>query len=132
MRIKLFIWLILIPCFAFIVNSCQKDDNTENLKEVDICPEVAMGNFEEVGMIINDYLTLQTSNNLSENLSDLKKYLSKCNCIQSVKIYDDKNLKNAGIREIEIEFVVNGDTLTEILDLRVMNNDHLEFRKFEE
>jgi hypothetical protein len=130
MKMKLFIWLI--PCTILFINSCQKDDNSDNAKEIDICPEVAMGNFDEVGMILKDYLINQTSHQQSENLENLDRYLDKCNCLYSYEMSENKIQEFPAIVEYKLRFVRNSDTVNKTMDLFVFENGRIEFRKFHE
>lgn len=132
MQIKRFIRGLSIFSVIFFFNSCQKDSSNDNIKYVDICPEVTMGNFEEVGLILNDYLNNQTGNSESENFEQLSNYLESCACIQSVRTLSEKISANTGFKELELRFKVNSDTIAKTMDLIVFEDGRLEFSKFHE
>ena len=132
MKRKLYIWLIIFCANLFFINSCQKDDNTDGLKEVDMCPEVAMGNFDEVGMILKDYLNYQSGRSYSEKLESLDKYLNKCKCLNVYKISSEEVKAFPGVMEYKLHFIVNTDTADKVMDLMVFEDGRVEFMKFHE
>lgn len=131
MRIKLFILIISIPAILLFTNSCQKDDTSDNTKKANICPEVAMNNFDEAGMIINDFLVNLKGNTESENLEKLDHYFNKCDCVQSVNKSSELISTYPRIKEYSIRFVFDSDTISRNLEIMVFEDGKLEFRKFQ-
>lgn len=129
---KLIYRLIALSSGLLITTSCQKDDNADNSKDVNICPEVSMGNYEEVGMIINDYLQKHAVSSISDNQELLVDYLERCSCVQSVELDSAGSLRNRALYELTVKFNINSEAVTKTLELQVINNGHLEFKKFRE
>jgi hypothetical protein len=118
---QLFFINILFLC------SCQKENNL--YPKASICPEIAKNNYEEAGVIINDFLSSQV-NNRNNKTEELKNYLQNCNCIDSVSVSSNHIYSYPLIKEFSIRFIFKQDTIQKVMDIYMFDNSKLEFHKF--
>jgi hypothetical protein len=123
--LKVFIIAVII-----LATSCQKDDSNESTTEANICPEITMGNYEEAGIIINDFLNKHSGNSSDTNFEQLNKYLGRCDCVDSISTTKETIYTYPAIKEYNIRFVINSDTTYSVLDFAVFDDGRLEFRRF--
>jgi len=126
MPVKLICLFICVSIGLFAINSCQKDDTDNYNKDISICPEIAMKNYEEAGMIINDFLSSGHKLSMEENFKRLDTYLNECNCIDSAGYTIKSNEK----RIYNLRLILNTDTINSEMEILAYKNGKLELLKF--
>lgn len=126
MPVKLVYFFICVSIGLFAINSCQKDDAGNYNKDISICPEIAMKNYEEAVMIINDFLSSGHKLSMEENFKRLDNYLNECDCIDSVGY----NIKSNEKRSYNLRIIFNTDTIYSEMEILVYKNGKLELLKF--
>jgi hypothetical protein len=132
MRVGVVLNKIVGVTFLFFLFSCQKDDTNEKIKVADICPEVAMQNFDEARLIINEYLNNHSGISATSNFEELDKYFQQCDCVDSIGTSEEIIDTYPEIKEYNIRFVINSDTLNSVLDFAVFDDGRIELRRFHE
>jgi hypothetical protein len=120
--------IFIVPIFLFLI-SCQKDDDFKNSKEANICPEVAMKNYEEVGVIINQFFDKHTTQDIPKSLTQLTNYLEGCGCVEKVIISSGFIYTDPSIREYNVRFVGNEEFMDKVIDIFINNDNKLEVRR---
>jgi hypothetical protein len=121
---------LLIAFILIGLTGCQKDESIEPNKKVSICPEIAMNNYDEAGLMINEFLNNQPDKGKGNTSDKLMNYLKKCDCVDSIKISSTIEYTYPAIQEYSIRFVIGKDTINKEMDVFLYNNSKLEFHKF--
>jgi hypothetical protein len=121
---------LILPAISIVLMGCQKEDLNEPIQKVSICPEIANNNFEEAGLMINEFLTSQR-NDETGNLSDkLVDYLEKCNCVDTISVSSVIDNTYPAVQEYSIIFIMDGDTIHKVMDVYLYGDSKIEFHKF--
>lgn len=108
--------LIFTLMLAVVSVSCKKSINPE---DKEFCSFVSKKNFEATGPLIDNYLRGQNSGLASsEQLSQLKDWLSRKNCILNVEVLCNSCIyTNPGQSELKVTFFINGTRSEKVLDI---------------
>jgi hypothetical protein len=126
--IKPFSLLVYFILFSF--TGCQKDENNGPNQKNSICPEIAMSNYEEAALMINEYLKVQQFNDKVNKRDKLINYLDNCDCIDTINISSTIIYTYPSVQEFSIRFIINRDTINKVLDVYLYNDSKLEIHKF--
>jgi hypothetical protein len=132
MKIGTLLLNLLILSIIGALAGCQKEDFNEPNQKVSICPEIAMNNYEEAGLMINEYLKNHPTYGQSKMSDQLISYLEKCDCIDTIKISSTIIYTYPSIREYSIRFIIGRDTINKEMDIYLYNDSKIEFHKFHE
>jgi len=130
MKIKNPLFNLLIPAILIGLAGCQKEDMYEPNQKVSICPEIAMKNYEEAGLMINEFLKNQQPVGHMNMSDQLVAYLEKCDCVDTIKKSSTLIYAYPVIQEYYIRFIINKDTIEKNMDFYLYNNSKIEFHKF--
>ena len=84
---KRLMYPVAIFSLAFVfLAGCQKEDDTTLKPDARLCPEVNMQNYDEVELIISDYLKSQQDSSSERNLTNLESWLKSSDCIRQISL----------------------------------------------
>jgi hypothetical protein len=130
MKIRKSLFNLIVLAILLLITGCQKEDLIEPNQKVSICPEIAMKNYEEAGLMINEFLKNQHPDGRTNISDQLISYLEKCDCVDTIKMTSTLIYTYPAIQEYYIRFIINKDTIENCMDFFLYNNDKIEFHKF--
>jgi hypothetical protein len=130
MKIWKQIFDLIIPAIFFLLSGCQKEEVAVPTKKVNICPEIAMNNFEEAAFMINEYIKGQPLEDKKNIPSLVFNYIESCECVDTIIISSSNNITHPSVFEFSVRFYNNGDAIGKLLNMYLYNNSKIEIHQF--
>ncbi len=117
---------VFITTFSILLlSSCSKNEASPAQEKL-FCTLVQEEEFDQTGVVINNYLE---STNPNPDLEDLVSWLNSMQCVSSATIICDSCIETFPPQsELEVEFKVNGKRVTKVMD--ILMDDPLRFLRY--